>query len=123
MADGFVELRGGAAVSRGVAFLILALCAIVEAGGDALIRKGIHTPAILQRLALFLLGSIALFAYGWLVNRPPWSFGSLLGTYVALFFVIAQLVAFVAYGERPSAPILIGGTLILSGGLLITFWR
>lgn len=110
-------------MSRGVAFLILLFCAFVEAAGDALIRKGIHTPAFLQRLAFFVLGAAALFAYGWLVNRPPWSFGSLLGVYVTLFFVVAQLVAFVAYGERPGAPILVGGTLIFGGGLLITFWR
>ncbi|HKD05596.1 MAG TPA: hypothetical protein VKB79_06810 [Bryobacteraceae bacterium] len=110
-------------MSRGVSFLILLICALVEAGGDALIRKGIHAPGLLQRVALYLAGAAALFAYGWLVNRPPWSFGSLLGAYVALFFVVAQLVAIGMFRERPGTPILIGGTLIISGGLLITFWR
>jgi small multidrug resistance family-3 protein len=110
-------------VSRGVAFVILLVCALVEAGGDALIRKGIHATALLQRVVLYFAGAAALFAYGWLVNRPPWSFGSLLGVYVVLFFVVAQLAAICVFGERPGAPILVGGTLILSGGLLITFWR
>ena len=110
-------------MSRGFAFLILLLCALVEAGGDALIRKGMHAPALLQRLALYLAGAAALFAYGWLVNRPPWSFGSLLGVYVVLFFVVAQVLAICLFGERPGVPIFAGGALILSGGLLITFWR
>ena len=110
-------------MNRGVAFLILLVCAFLEAGGDALVRKGMHAPTLLQRLALYLFGAVALFAYGWLVNRPPWSFGSLLGVYVVLFFVVAQLLAICLFGERPGAPILIGGTLIVSGGLLITFWR
>jgi small multidrug resistance family-3 protein len=54
------------------------------------------------------------------VNRPPWSFGSLLGIYVVLFFVVAQVLAMTVFGERPTMPILIGGALIVSGGVLIT---
>jgi small multidrug resistance family-3 protein len=54
------------------------------------------------------------------VNRPPWSFGSLLGIYVVLFFVVAQVLAMTIFGERPTMPILIGGALIVSGGVLIT---
>ena len=54
------------------------------------------------------------------MNRPPWSFGSLLGIYVVLFFVVAQVLAMTVFLERPTMPILIGGALIVSGGVLIT---
>ena len=42
---------------------------------------------------------------------------------VTLFFLLAQLVGWLAFGTRPTVPILVGGALILAGGLTITFWR
>jgi small multidrug resistance family-3 protein len=47
----------------------------------------------------------------------------LLGVYVALFFVVAQIVAKVRFQQSPTAPILVGGSLIVAGGLVITFWK
>jgi small multidrug resistance family-3 protein len=82
-----------------------------------------HAGSLASRAGLYLAAAIVLFAYGWLVNRPPWSFGSLLGIYVVLFFVVAQVLAFTVFGERPTAPLLIGGLLIVSGGVLITVMR
>ena len=64
-----------------------------------------------------------LFIYGVTVNLPPWDFGRLLGVYVALFFVVAQLINLFAFGVRPGLPVLAGGALILAGGLLMTFWK
>ena len=110
-------------MSKLTAFLILLACALLEAGGDALARKGMHAGSLASRAGLYLAAAIVLFAYGWLVNRPPWSFGSLLGIYVVLFFVVAQVLAFTVFGERPTAPLLIGGLLIVSGGVLITVMR
>ena len=110
-------------MSRSTAFLILALCALLEAGGDALVRKGMHAEAMATRVGLYIAAAVVLFAYGWLVNRPPWSFGSLLGIYVVLFFVVAQILAFTLFGERPTPALAIGGLLIVSGGILITVLR
>ena len=109
-------------MNRGAVFALLALCALLEAGGDALIRKGMAGGAG-ARLGLYAAGAAVLFLYGWLVNRPPWSFGSLLGVYVALFFVIAQGLAVAVFGEKPTPPILAGGALIVTGALVITVWR
>jgi drug/metabolite transporter (DMT)-like permease len=106
-------------VSRGLAFLILFTCACLEAGGDALVRRGMHSAAGTMRAVLYLAAAVALFAYGWLVNRPPWSFGSLLGVYIVLFFVVAQAFSWAMFDERPGAHILIGGALIVTGGLVI----
>jgi small multidrug resistance family-3 protein len=60
-----------------------------------------------------------LFAYGWTVNAPAWDFGRLLGLYVVLFFIVAQLVSWVGFGQLPSRGVLIGGALIISGGVVI----
>jgi len=110
-------------VSRLMAFAILAVCAVLEAGGDAMVRRGIHSGTLAARMALFLSGAAVLFAYGWLVNRPPWSFGSLLSVYVVLFFVVAQAIGYFVFGDKITLPVLAGGALIVSGGLLIAVWR
>jgi len=101
----------------------LLLAALLEVGGDALVRAGLHGATIPARLGFLALGGVVLFAYGVTVNLPPWDFGRLLGVYVTLFFLLAQLVSWLAFGIRPTVPILVGGALIVAGGLTITFWR
>jgi len=106
-------------MSRTTALLILFAAAVLEAGGDAIVRIGIHRSQIASRVMLFVLGGLVLFAYGWVVNAPPWDFGKLLGIYVVFFFVVAQLISFFAFGQKPTVALLIGGALIVSGGLVI----
>jgi len=117
------EVRGCPRVSRSAAFAILTACALLEVAGDALVRKGMHAGNLASRFALYLCAAMVLFAYGWLVNRPPWSFGSLLGIYVVLFFVVAELMGIFVFGDKVTPPILTGGALIVAGGLIITIWR
>jgi small multidrug resistance family-3 protein len=102
---------------------VLTLAAALEAGGDALVRGGLHAPAWPVRLGWFAAGGAVLFAYGVTINSPNWDFGRLLGVYVALFFVMAQIINLLAFGQKPGLPIFCGGALIIAGGLLITFWR
>jgi len=102
--------------------LVLVGAAILEASGDALVRRGMDSPAGIMRPLLMVLGGVVLFAYGYTVNAPRWHFGRLLGIYVPLLFVIAQATAWVALRERPSPAILIGGALIVSGGAVIWLW-
>ena len=104
--------------------LLLTLAAVLEAGGDALARIALHSHAVpLLRLGLFGAAALVLFVYGVSVNLPPWKFGRLLGVYVCLFFLVAQIINFAIFGMRPNPPILAGGTLIMAGGLVMTFWR
>ena len=103
--------------------VILLVAATLEAGGDALARAGLHAHALPPRLGFFAGAACVLFIYGVTVNAPPWDFGRLLGVYVALFFVVAQVINLAAFGVRPGLPIFCGGALILAGGMLITFWR
>jgi len=42
-----------------------------------------------------------------------------MGVYIAVFFVVSQVVAWALLAERPSAVRMIGGALIVAGGLVI----
>ena len=102
------------------AYLLLFLAAVLEAGGDAIVRTGLrHSSGAATRIGLFVLGGLVLFAYGVAVNSPAWNFGKLLGVYVTLFFLVAQMINLIFYGVRPDLPVLIGGALIVSGGWLL----
>ena len=99
------------------ATLIALICAAaLEIGGDAAIRRGLltsYTPWL-------ALGVVALVAYGLVVNlNRAIDFGRLMGLYIAVFFVISQILSFVFFGERPSLTLLAGGALIVAGGLVI----
>jgi multidrug transporter EmrE-like cation transporter len=102
---------------REAAFLVLA--AILEVGGDALTRWGLKSG----RWTGLALGAAVLFGYGLSVNLPKWDFGRLIGVYIAVFFVVAQIVAVAFFRERVPLPTILGGALIVAGGILITVWR
>ncbi len=105
-------------MSRTTAILVLFLAAVLEAGGDAIVRTGIHASGT-TKVLLMLAGAVVLFAYGYSVNAPAWDFGKLLGIYVVFFFVVAQIINYFAFKQAPSMAVLIGGLLIVSGGAVI----
>ena len=76
--------------------MLLALAAVLEVGGDALVRWGLKGG----RWYGLALGAAVLFGYGLSVNLPKWDFGRLMGVYIAAFFVVAQAVAVVFFHER-----------------------
>jgi|ERR1700674_4295388 drug/metabolite transporter superfamily protein YnfA len=100
--------------------LLLFVAALLEAGGDALVRLGLQASALQHRLLLYALGGLVLFAYGYTVNAPAWSFGRLLGVYVVFFFVVAQLISWLVFHQPPNRAIWIGGALVVAGGLVMT---
>lgn len=104
------------------ALCLLILAAFLEVGGDALVRKGI-LAAGLSRGVWFAAGAVVLFVYGVVVNAPGWDFGRMLGIYVALFFVAAQVIAYAMFSQSPSVPVLVSGAFILTGGLIMSIWR
>jgi len=110
-------------LGNGLYLLLLFVAAVLEAGGDALVRKGLHSTLTARRAEFLLLGGVVLFSYGVTVNLPRWDFGRLLGVYVAMFFLVAQLINYFGFGQKPNLPIIVGGALIIGGGLIIACWR
>jgi hypothetical protein len=103
--------------------LILIVATTFEAGGDAIIRLGIYKHSGLVRLMLFLAGAGLLFCYGSLLNLAPVEFSRVVGLYIATLFVVWQIINFIAFKTAPALPVMIGGTLVIVGGTLVTFWR
>jgi small multidrug resistance family-3 protein len=105
------------------AFLVLVVAASLEVLGDSFFQSGLYRSSGTARAIWFGLGIVVLALYGLFVNLPQWDFGKLLGVYVAVFFVVAQIIARLRFDQRPTLPILVGGALIVSGGVVITFWK
>ena len=94
----------------------LVAAALLEVGGDAAIRHGLLRAGWPWLLA----GSAALIAYGFFVNtNRALDFNRLMGVYIAIFFVVSQVTAWAAFGDRPSPALLVGGALVVAGGLVI----
>jgi len=66
-------------MSYAVSLVLLFLAAVLEAGGDALMRLGIYRPATARRFLFFLAGGLVLTTYDYTVNAPNWDFGRLFG--------------------------------------------
>jgi hypothetical protein len=102
-------------------FLVIATS--LEATGDAIVRMGIAQNAWTPRCLLFVVGSILLFGYGLSLNLAPVEFGRVVGLYIATLFVVWQLVNWIVFGFLPSGSIIAGGSLIIVGGAIVTFWK
>lgn len=100
-----------------LALLLLVLAALLEVGGDAGIRWGMRT----NRWG-FLVGGAALVAYGVVVNLSTWNFSRLMGLYIAVFFVVSQILAVLLFQEKLTPVHGIAGVLIVSGGLVLLLY-
>ncbi len=103
--------------------VVLSVAAFLEAWGDSWFQTGFYRSSGAGRVAAIVAGSVVLALYGAAVNVPRWDFGKLIGVYVVLFFLIAQLLVRVRFGQMPTVPIYCGGALIVAGGLVIAFWK
>jgi small multidrug resistance family-3 protein len=103
--------------------LLLVLATTLEVSGDALVRLGIYQHAGLVRFICFLGAAVLLFGYASFLNIAPVEFARIVGLYIATLFVIWQVISFLVFKTPPALPIILGGLLIISGGLIITFWR
>jgi small multidrug resistance family-3 protein len=117
------ELFGQVVATRAGTLAVLLVAAFLEAYGDSCFQKGLHRTTGVARYAVFALGAFTLALYGLVVNTPPWDFGKLLGLYVVLFFLVAQILAKVRFQQSPTLPVVVGGSLIVAGGAVITFWK
>jgi len=104
---------------RAGALLVLALAAFLEAYGDASFQTALYRSSGTRRVLAFLGGAACLVAYGLVVNTPRWDFGKLLGIYVVFFFLVAQGINWARFGQTPTLPVVLGGSLIVAGGMII----
>jgi small multidrug resistance family-3 protein len=105
------------------ALAVLSLAAFLEAWGDSFFQVGFYRASGMGRVLALIAGAAVLATYGSVVNIPRWDFGKLLGAYVVLFFVMAQILNRVRFGQSPTPNIYAGGALIVAGGLVVMFWK
>jgi drug/metabolite transporter superfamily protein YnfA len=94
--------------------IVLLIAALLEVGGDAFTRIGLR-----ERPVFLAAGAFTLFIYGVVVNQGGFDFGRLMGVYIAVFFLVSQIVAFALFRDVPNYKTLAGGLLIVLGGAVI----
>jgi drug/metabolite transporter superfamily protein YnfA len=99
-------------VVRTIAVLVSA--ALLESGGDAVIRRGLQ-----GRSWLIACGALALLAYGILVNQAGLDFGRSIGIYIGAFFVVSQVISIAMFGDPLTWQTIVGGVLIVGGGAVL----
>ena len=102
---------------------LLILATSLEATGDAFVRLGLFDRTGVGRVATLVGGGLLLFGYGVVLNLTPLPFARVVGLYIATLFVLWQIVAFLTFRNVPNSPVLLGGALIISGGLIVSFWN
>lgn len=105
---------------RSGALVLLLLAAFLEAFGDSCFQTSLYRSSGTTRVLWCVAGVLALSSYGVVVNLPRWDFGRLLGAYVVLFFLVAQLLAKLRFQQSPTPAIWLGGALIVMGGIVIS---
>jgi hypothetical protein len=103
--------------------LILVIATTLEVSGDAIIRKSLFDHRGLARVVLFLAGAALLAGYGTFLNLAPLAFGKVVGLYIATLFVVWQVITFAAFRTLPTIPVMLGGVMIVTGGLVVSFWK
>jgi hypothetical protein len=104
-------------------FYFILVATILEVTGDAIIRTSIYNQTGAVRIGLMLAGAVLLFGYGASLNLAPVEFKQVVGLYIATLFVVWQIINFIAFRTLPNLPILVGGSFIIVGGLIVTFWK
>lgn len=100
-----------------LAWLIFLAAAILEVGGDAVVRKGLRGNS----LGIIITGFLMLGFYGVVVNTVKWDFSKLLGVYVAVFALVSVLFGRFLFKENIPITTWIGLIMIICGALIIQF--
>jgi hypothetical protein len=104
-------------------FVFILICTILESTGDAIVRKCLYQYTGTARIAFLMLGMVLLLGYGIFLNLAPVEFSRVVGLYIATLFVVWQVINYISFKTTPNLPIVIGGSLIVVGGLIVTFWN
>jgi drug/metabolite transporter superfamily protein YnfA len=98
-----------------LAWIVFIAAAILEVGGDAVIRRGLRGGIVW----FIVLGFVTLGCYGVVVNTVKWDFSRLLGVYVAVFAVVSVLTGRFVFKETVPPSTWIGLAIIVVGGAVI----
>jgi len=98
-----------------LAWIVFFAAAILEVGGDAVIRRGLRGGVVW----FIVLGFVTLGCYGVVVNTVKWDFSRLLGVYVAVFAVVSVLTGRFVFKETIPPSTWIGLAIIVVGGAVI----
>ena len=98
-----------------LAWIVFFAAAILEVGGDAVIRRGLRGGVVW----FIVLGFVTLGCYGVVVNTVKWDFSRLLGVYVAVFAVVSVLTGRFVFKETVPPSTWIGLAIIVVGGAVI----
>ena len=104
-------------------FLFVLAATILEATGDSIVRIALHHPSLSARIGLFFVGGILLTLYGTSLNLAPVEFAAVTGLYVATLFVVFQITNYIFFRTAPTSAVMLGGTLIVAGGLIVSLWK
>jgi small multidrug resistance family-3 protein len=99
------------------AWAIFVGSALLEVGGDAVVRRGLRGTSVF----IILIGGLMLACYGLLVNMVRWDFSRLLGVYVAVFALVSVMCGRFVFGENVPYSTWTGLVIIIAGGLVIQF--
>ena len=99
------------------AWLVFIAAAVLEVGGDAVVRKGLRGSGLI----IIMIGFLMLGCYGVVVNMVKWDFSKLLGVYVAIFALISVMFGRFVFKENIPAATWIGLMVIIGGGMIIQF--
>ncbi len=100
-----------------VAWLVFVGSALLEVGGDAVVRRGLRGSSLLVIAA----GGLMLACYGLVVNTVNWDFSKLLGVYVAVFALVSILCGRFVFSENVPFSTWLGVGIIIAGGMVIQF--
>ena len=100
-----------------LSWLVFIGAAVLEVGGDAVVRKGLRGSSLI----IIAMGFVMLGSYGVVVNTVKWDFSKLLGVYVAIFALVSILFGRLVFEENIPPSTWIGLSVILFGGMIIQF--
>jgi small multidrug resistance family-3 protein len=103
--------------------VLLLIATTLEASGDAIVRMAIYNHVGRIRIALFLAGAALLLGYASFLNVSTLDFRHVVGLYIATLFVVWQVINVIVFRSFPTMPILVGGTLVIAGGAIISLWK
>ena len=105
---------------------LLIIATVLEVSGDATIRIALHNHGGLTAARVRIIpGGRGAGVWLWHILElgSPREFGEVVGLYIATLFIVWQIINFALVSSLPTVPILVGGTFIVIGGAVVSFWK